>query len=210
MRFGDLTGLGSSVHARDAFGMRELPTGTVTFLFSDIEGSTRLLDELGAEQYAEILADHRSALLGVIERHGGIEVDRQGDSLFAAFRTTPDALAAAMEGQAALRTSSVRVRMGLHTGTPLVADGGYVGMDVHRAARFAAAAHGGQIVLSASSAALLPPDGLLDLGVHRFKDLAAPERVWQVGEGDFPPLASGEHGSSRTSRSYSFRTISGC
>jgi predicted ATPase len=170
--------------------MSELPTGTVTFLFSDIEGSTRLLDELGAERYAEILADHRSALLEAIDRHGGIEVDRQGDSLFAAFRTTPGALAAATEGQTALRASSVRVRMGLHTGTPLVADGGYVGMDVHRAARIAAAAHGGQIVLSASSAALLPPEGLLDLGVHRFKDLAAPERVWQVGEGDFPPLAS--------------------
>src|SRR2546430_17234564 len=94
-----------------------------------------------------------------------------------------------MEGQAALRTSSVRVRMGLHTGAPLVADGGYVGMDVHRAARIAAAGHGGQIVLSASSAALLPPEGLLDLGVHRFKDLAPPERGWQVGEGAFPPLA---------------------
>jgi len=156
--------------------MRELPTGTVTFLFSDIEGSTRLLDELGAERYAEILADHRSALLEAIDRHGGIEVDRQGDSLFAAFRTTPGALAAATEGQTALRASSVRVRMGIHTGTPLVADGGYVGMDVHRAARIAAAGHGGQIVLSASSAALLPPEGLLDLGVHRFKDL--------------PPLAS--------------------
>jgi len=170
--------------------MPELPRGTVTFLFTDIEGSTRLLDELGGERYAEVLAEHRAAVLAAVRRHHGIEVDRQGDALFAAFPTAPGALAAAMEARAALEAGPVRVRMGLHTGTPLVSNEAYVGMDVHRAARIAAAAHGGQIVLSESTAALVPPDGLIDLGVHRFKDLSAPEHVWQAGDGEFPPLKS--------------------
>jgi class 3 adenylate cyclase len=170
--------------------MPQLPRGTVTFLFTDIEGSTRLLDELGGERYAEVLAEHRAAVLAAVRRHNGVEVDRQGDALFAAFPTAPGALAAAVEARAALEAGPVRVRMGLHTGTPLVSNEAYVGMDVHRAARIAAAAHGGQIVLSESTAALVPPDGLIDLGVHRFKDLAAPERVWQAGDGEFPPLKS--------------------
>jgi predicted ATPase len=165
--------------------MRELPRGTVTFLFTDIEGSTRLLHELGAEPYAAALAEHRRVLREAFARHGGVEVDTQGDAFFVAFPTAPGALAAAREGQ---DTLSVPVRMGVHTGTPLLTDEGYVGHDVHRAARIAAAGHGGQVLLSAASAALLTPDGLRDLGEHRLKDLSAPQRLYQLGDGDFPRL----------------------
>ncbi len=121
--------------------MRALPSGTVTFLFTDIEGSTRLLHELGADRYANELAEHRRVLREAFARHGGVEVDTQGDAFFVAFPTAPGALEAAREAQAAL---SLPVRMGLHTGTPLVAEEGYVGTDVHRAARIAAAGHGRQ------------------------------------------------------------------
>jgi predicted ATPase len=164
--------------------MQELPTGTVTFLFTDIEGSTRLLHELGAERYAEELAEHRTVLRDAFARHGGVEVDTQGDAFFVAFPTAPGAFAAAQEAQEAL---SIPVRMGLHTGTPLLAHEGYVGADVHRAARIAAAGHGGQVLVSAATAALLQ-DRLRDLGEHRLKDLSAPERIYQAGESDFPPL----------------------
>src|SRR5690242_5628147 len=145
--------------------MRELPSGTVTFLFTDIEGSTRLLHELGQERYAETLAEHREVLRGAFSRHGGVEVDTQGDAFFVAFPTAPGALAAAVEAQDAL---SIPVRMGLHTGTPLQTDEGYVGADVHRAARIAAAGHGRQVLVSAATAALLDPSNslLLDLGEH--------------------------------------------
>jgi predicted ATPase/class 3 adenylate cyclase len=170
--------------------MVELPTGTVTFLFTDVEGSTRLLDELGAEQYAEALAGHRRLLRETFVVHGGVEVDTQGDAFFVAFATAPAAMAAAREGQVSLSEGPIRVRMGLHTGTPALHEGGYIGMDVHRAARIAAAAHGGQVVVSATTAALVTGDGLRDLGEHRFKDLAAPERVWQLGHAEFPPLKS--------------------
>jgi predicted ATPase/class 3 adenylate cyclase len=166
-----------------------LPTGTVTFLFTDVEGSTRLLSELGAERYADALAEHRRALRESFEAHGGFEVDTQGDSFFVAFGSAPEALAAARDAQAVLAQGLLSVRMGLHTGTPLLTSDGYVGMDVHRAARMAAAAHGGQVVVSSTTAALAP-NGLRDLGEHRFKDLAAPERVWQLGDGEFPPLKS--------------------
>src|SRR5205809_375904 len=163
--------------------MRELPRGTVTFLFTDIEGSTRLLQELG-DGYGEALAEHRGVLREAFGRHGGVEVDTQGDAFFVAFATAPAALATAREAQAALE---IPVRMGLHTGTPLVTDEGYVGADVHRAARIAAAGHGGQILVSSSTASLVDGD-LVDLGEHRFKDLAGPERVFQLGVGKFPPL----------------------
>src|SRR5881392_1524537 len=116
--------------------MRELPTGTVTFLFTDIEGSTRLLHKLG-DAYADALAEHRRIVRDAFERHGGVEVDTQGDAFFVAFARAADALAAAAEAQAALN-GPVRVRMGIHTGEPLVTDEGYVGIDVHRAARIAA------------------------------------------------------------------------
>ncbi len=166
----------------------ELPTGTVTFLFTDVEGSTRLLHELGAQRYAEALAEHRRLLRDAFSRHGGVEVDTQGDAFFVAFPTAAGALAAAGEAQAALADGAVRVRVGIHTGTPVLSDEGYVGADVHRAARIAAAGHGGQVLLSAATASLVARDGLVDLGEHRLKDLSAPERIYQLGEGEFPPL----------------------
>jgi predicted ATPase len=166
-----------------------LPTGTVTFLFTDVEGSTRLLHELG-ETYADVLAEHRRVLREVFAGHGGVEVDTQGDAFFVAFAKASDALAAAADGREALAGGPVKVRMGLHTGEPLVTDEGYVGIDVHRAARIAAAGHGGQILVSQSTRQLAPLDNLRDLGAHRLKDLTAPERIYQVGEGDFPPLKS--------------------
>src|SRR3954451_21344461 len=167
--------------------MRELPSGTVTFLFTDIEGSTRLLHELG-DAYADALAEHRRVLREAFARHGGVEVDTQGDAFFVAFPRATDALEAARDGQAALAGGSIRVRMGIHTGEPLATDEGYVGIDVHRAARIASAGHGGQVLVSQSTRDLAAADGLRDLGEHRLKDLAAPERLYQAGAGDFPPL----------------------
>jgi predicted ATPase/class 3 adenylate cyclase len=168
--------------------MRSLPTGTVTFLFTDIEGSTRLLHELG-DAYADGLADHRRVLRDAFARHGGVEVDTQGDAFFVAFARASDALAAAREATEALN-GPIRVRVGVHTGEPLVTDEGYVGMDVHRAARIAAAGHGGQILVSQSTRDLVGSEGLRDQGEHRLKDLTAPERIYQLGDGDFPPLKS--------------------
>ncbi|MGE5435356.1 MAG: ATP-binding protein [Candidatus Doudnabacteria bacterium] len=167
--------------------MSELPTGTVTFLFTDIEGSTKLLHELG-DDYADALAAHRRVLREAFDRHGGVEVDTQGDAFFVAFARAKDALAAAAEGQKALEYGPIRVRMGLHTGEPLVTEEGYVGIDVHRAARIAAAGHGGQTVVSQTTFDLAGSDGLRDLGEHRLKDLSAPERIFQLGDGEFPPL----------------------
>ncbi len=167
--------------------MRELPAGTVTFLFTDIDGSTRLLHDLGAEAYADALAEHRRVLRAAFAAHDGVEVDTQGDAFFVAFPTAPGALAAAAEAQAAL---ALPVRMGVHTGTPLVAEEGYVGPDVNRAARIAAAGHGGQVLVSAATASLADGATLRDLGEHRFKDLAAAERVYQLGETQFEPLRS--------------------
>src|SRR5213079_3007721 len=168
---------------------RHLPSGTVTFLFTDIEGSTRLLHELG-DAYADALAEHRRVLRAAFARHGGVEVDTQGDAFFVAFARASNALAAAQEAQAGLDGGAVRVRMGVHTGEPLVTEEGYVGIDVHRAARIAAAGHGGQVLVSQSTRDLAGEDGLRDLGEHRLKDLTAPERIFQLGEGEFPPLKS--------------------
>jgi predicted ATPase len=169
---------------------RELPTGTVTFVFTDIEGSTRLLRQLGTDAYADALAEHRRALRRTFVRHDGVEVDTQGDSFFIAFSTAPAALAAAAEAQEVLAAGRIRVRIGIHTGTPHVTPEGYVGPDVHRAARIAAAGHGGQILVSASTASLVEDAGLRDLGEHRLKDLAAPERIHQLGGEAFPLLKS--------------------
>src|SRR5437763_15763653 len=169
--------------------MREPPVGTVTFLFTDIEGSTRLLHELG-DAYADALADHRRVLREAFARHGGVEVDTQGDAFFVVFARAKDALAAAAEGQRALDGGPICVRIGLHTGEPLVTDEGYVGLDVHRAARIAAAGHGGQILVSQSTRELAGVDALCDLGEHPLKDLTAPERIYQFGDSDFPPLKS--------------------
>ncbi|HYZ89078.1 MAG TPA: adenylate/guanylate cyclase domain-containing protein, partial [Myxococcales bacterium] len=169
--------------------MSELPSGTVTFLFTDVEGSTRLLQELG-DVYATALAEHRRLLRDVFTRYGGVEVDTQGDAFFVAFARAKDALAAAEEGQRALAEGPIQVRMGVHTGEPLLTEDGYVGMDVHRAARIAAVGHGGQILLSQSTRALVGPDNLRDLGEHRLKDLTAPERICQLGDEEFRPLRS--------------------
>ncbi len=169
--------------------MAELPTGTVTFLFTDVEGSTRLLHELG-DGYAEVLAEHRRVLRDAFARHDGVEVDTQGDAFFVAFADPSSALQAARDAQDRLAGGPVRVRMGLHTGVPIVTDEGYVGIDVHRAARIAAAGHGGQILVSQATRDAGEVNGLRDLGEHRLKDLSAPERIYQLGNDDFPPLKS--------------------
>jgi predicted ATPase/class 3 adenylate cyclase len=170
---------------------QDLPGGSVTLVFTDVEGSTRLLDELGTVAYAQALADHRRALRDAFARHGGVEVDTQGDSFFYAFASAEEALQAAGAGQEALSSGPIRVRMGLHTGTPHLAEEGYVGHDVHLAARIAASAHGGQVVLSSETRALLGPPGAVsvaDLGEHRLKDVAAPVWLYQLGGKGFPPL----------------------
>ena len=170
--------------------MAELPTGTVTFLFTDIEGSTKLLHELG-DRYADVLAEHRRILRDAFTANNGVEVDTQGDAFFVAFARATDAAAAAAEAQGGLADGRVRVRMGIHTGEPIRTDEGYAGMDVHRAARIAAVGHGGQVLVSQTSRDLL--DGqieLRDLGAHRLKDLTQAQRIYQLGDADFGPLNS--------------------
>jgi predicted ATPase/class 3 adenylate cyclase len=182
----------------------DLPTGTVTFLFTDIEGSTRLLQALGAG-YREVLERHQALIREALAAHGGIEVGTEGDSFFAVFGSATDAVAAASDAQIALarepwpQERAVRVRMGLHTGEGRLGADNYVGMDVHRGARVAAAGHGGQILLSSATRALIEgslPNGLSlrDLGEHRLKDLEQPERVSQLVipglEQEFPGLRS--------------------
>jgi predicted ATPase/class 3 adenylate cyclase len=169
---------------------RDLPTGTVTFLFTDVEGSTRLLHDLGAEGYAAALAEHRRAVREAFSAEEGVEVDTQGDAFFVAFPTAPGAVRAVQAIQAGLAGGPISLRMGLHTGTPFVAEEGYVGVDVNRAARIAAVGHGGQVLLSSATAALVGTDGLHDLGEHRLKDLSASERIYQLGGGEFAPLTS--------------------
>jgi predicted ATPase len=168
---------------------QHLPSGTVTFLFTDVEGSTRLLHELGAEGYSDALGEHRRVIRKACTRHDGVEVDTQGDAFFFAFPTASGALAAAEEITEALALGRAHVRIGLHTGTPLLSDEGYVGRDVHRAARIAAAGFGGQVLVSSSTARLVEQE-LADLGEHRLKDLAAPERIYQLGAWEFPALKS--------------------
>ena len=179
--------------------------GTRTFLFSDIEGSTRLLDELGRDAYTAVLERHRALLRAAFERHGGREQGTEGDSFFVVFDGAVDAVAAAVEAQRALGAEAwpagveVKVRMGLHSGEASSSAAGLVGLDIHRAARIAAAAHGGQIVVSDTVRALVTPGleagiSLRGLGNHRLKDLREPQPLSQVvadGLGiDFPPLRS--------------------
>ena len=166
----------------------DLPTDTVTFLFTDIEASTRLLHALGPNDYAHALAEHRRVLRESFAAHGGVEVDTQGDAFFVAFPTAEGAAAAAVAAEERLASGSIRVRMGLHTGTPTLTAEGYVGVDVHRGARVAALAHGGQIVLSPTTAALLDGSPLRDLGEHRLKDFDGSIRLHQLGTHVFPPL----------------------
>ena len=166
----------------------ELPSGTVTFLFTDIEGSTRLLPALGPGAYADALAKHRRVLREAFAAHQGVEVDTQGDAFFAAFSTAPHAAEAAQAAIAELRDGPIRVRVGLHTGAPSLTGEGYVGIDVHRGARVAALAHGGQILVSPATAALLEGQTLVDLGPHRLKDFEGATRLYQLGADSFSPL----------------------
>jgi predicted ATPase/class 3 adenylate cyclase len=181
-----------------------LPGGTVTFLFTDIEGSTKLLKRL-RDQYSTLLDEHREILRGAFTKWNGHEVDNRGEEFFVAFPRATDAVAAAVNAQRELAAHTwldgvdVRVRIGLHTGEPWVADEGYTGIDVHRAARIANVGHGGQVLLSETTAALVIdelPEGvsLLDLGRHRLKDVRRTEQIRQlVIEGlpvEFPPLKS--------------------
>ena len=162
----------------------DLPSGTVTFVFTDIEGSTRLLHELG-DAYVGVLAEHRRILRESAAAHGGVEVDTQGDAFFFAFARAPDAVEAARVAQDGLAAGPIRVRMGIHTGQPILTDEGYVGLDVHRGARIAAAGHGAQVLLSEATRQLVDA-AVRDLGLHRLKDLQAPERIYQLGDTEFP------------------------
>src|SRR4051794_5716351 len=160
-------------------------------LFTDIEGSTRLLREVGSEAYSEMLLVHRGALRSAFAAHGGQEIGTEGDSFFVVFRRAGDAVAAAVEAQQELddhpwpEPVALRVRMGMHTGEPSLSDDGYHGLGVHRAARISALGHGGQVLLSGVTRAVVTDEldvglALLDLGEHRLKDFAEPERIFEV------------------------------
>jgi len=173
-----------------------LPTGVVTFLFTDVEGSTKLLHELG-DAYTDALQEHRRLLRGAFAANDGAEVDTQGDAFFVAFGRASDAVAAAVDAQRALSGGPIRVRMGLHTGEPRLTDEGYIGLDVHKGARIAAVGHGAQVLLSQATRALVDAD-VRDLGPHRLKDLSVPERIFQLEidglPAEFPPLKTLEAG----------------
>jgi predicted ATPase/class 3 adenylate cyclase len=183
--------------------MTELPTGTLTFLFTDIEGSTRLVQELGSDKYDRLQDEHAAILREAIETGHGVEIRTEGDSFFAVFPSPAGALSAAVAAQQELAAhpwpedATIQVRMGLHTGEGRLGGDDYVGIDVNRAARIAAAGHGGQILISDATRGLVEhdlPDGvrIRDLGDHRLKDIAHPEQLFDlVIEGlpsDFPPL----------------------
>jgi predicted ATPase/class 3 adenylate cyclase len=198
----------------DSASIPELPTGTLTFCFTDIEGSTRLLSRLG-DAYPELLEGHAEIIRRAIAVNEGFEVSTEGDAFFAVFTSPADAVRAVVQAQLELAGHPwrdgelVRVRIGLHTGEGTLGGDNYVGLDVHRAARIAAAGHGGQVLLSATTAALvgggLPPGvALRELGVHRLKDLAEPERISQLVipglEAEFPPLRAQRPGNLPQSR----------
>lgn len=176
--------------------MAELPTGTVTFLFTDIEGSTRLLEEFG-DSFPALLETHDQLVRGAIAESGGVEVRTEGDSFFVAFASASDAVRAAVTSQLALTAhpwppgGDVRVRIGIHTGEGRLGGANYVGLDVHRAARLMSAAHGGQTVVSEATYTKVRDDlparvSFADLGLHRLKDLTQPERVYQVNHPELP------------------------
>jgi len=166
---------------------RDLPSGTITFLFTDVEGSTRLLHELGAEAFSAALLEHRVILRESLARHGGVEVDTQGDAFFVAFLTASGAVDAAREAQEALRSGPIHVRMGIHTGSPHLSEEGYVGQDVHKGARIAAVGHGGQVLLSKETRDLADV-GATYLGEHRLKDFDEAVSIFQLGSKRFPSL----------------------
>src|SRR6266516_1766937 len=168
-----------------------MPTGTVTFLFSDVEGSTRLVQERDTAVYREVMERHQRLLRKAFEEHDGVERGTEGDSFFVVFHDAPSAVGAAEDAQRALQSTGwpygqeFRVRMGLHSGEGIPGGDDYIGVDVNRAARIASAAHGGQVLVSESTRALtdrnLPSGvGLRDLGEHRLRGLALPERVYQL------------------------------
>ena len=181
-----------------------LPTGTVTFLFTDIEGSTNLARALG-DRWPDVLHEHHDILRTAIRSHGGIDLSTEGDAFFAVFTSAVDATAACADAQRGLADHEwpadgpVRVRMGMHTGEGRLGGGEYVGLDVHRAARIGAAGHGGQVLVSETTRSLAVnklPDGLTlrDLGAHRLKDFDEPQHVYQLVIADlpyeFPPIRS--------------------
>ncbi|HLX31172.1 MAG TPA: adenylate/guanylate cyclase domain-containing protein [Gaiellaceae bacterium] len=167
--------------------MPDQPVGTVTLVFTDIEGSTRLLHKLGQDAYREALAEHRRIVREAFAAHSGYEVDYEGDSFFFAFRSASDALAAVEETLRELESGPIRIRVGIHTGEPGLDPPKYVGLDVHRAARIMSAGHGGQVLLSATTRELLDRE-VSDLGEHRLKDFAEPVRLFQLGSERFPAL----------------------
>src|SRR5262245_9847756 len=182
--------------------MVDMPTGTVSLLFTDIEGSTRMLQRL-PDRYPDLLAAHHQLLRAAFEARNGYEVQSEGDSFFVTFSRAADALAAAVAAQRAIAGYSwpddglVRVRMALHTGEPAPFGARYVGLDIHRVARLCAAGHGGQVLLSQATRALVEYDlpagvTLRDLGSHRLKDLLRPEQIFQLVIAElpdtFPPL----------------------
>ncbi len=204
-----------SANSRERFGVQRhrlagAPQGTVTMLFTDIEGSTRLLAELGDERYGVVLAEHHRLLRDAFDRHGGYEVQTEGDAFFVTFASATAAVAAAVMGQRSLAAHAfahggmVRVRMGVHTGEARVGVDSYVGLEVHRAARIGAAGHGGQIVLSEQTRSLVGAQGLpagvtvRDLGIHRLKDIAEPQHLYDLAvdglPSRFPPLRTLEPG----------------
>lgn len=182
--------------------MTELPTGTLTLLFSDIEGSTVLLHRLGP-RWGEALSAQRAILRAAFAQHGGTEMGTEGDSFFVVFRSAHDAVSAALDGQRGLQEhtwpdgADLRVRMGIHTGEPQRHEDGYIGEDVHRAARIGSTANGGQIVLSGATRRLvhdLADAEVRELGRHRLKDLGDDEQLFDVVVSgliaEFPPLRS--------------------
>src|SRR4051794_16314896 len=173
--------------------MPEQPRGTVTFLFTDIEGSTQLLAALGTDRYAGVLARHRELLRSAFARHDGYEVDCEGDAFFVAFASARAAVAAAAEAQMALAAADwpdgrpLRVRMGIHTGEARVEPPKYVGLEVHRAARIMAAAHGGQVLVSQVTRDPVSGEvGLRDLGEHGLKDFGGAQRLHQLEVAGLP------------------------
>src|SRR5437899_3322253 len=167
--------------------MREQPSGSVTLVFTDIEGSTRLLREFGEEAYRDVLAEHRRVVREAFA--SGYEVDEEGDAFFYTFPAAGSAVSAVEQALRALELGPIRIRVGIHTGEPILDPPKYIGLDVHRAARVMAAGHGGQVLMSESTRALVD-DGVLvrDLGGHRRKDLSGPQRLYQLGADEFPPL----------------------
>jgi predicted ATPase/class 3 adenylate cyclase len=167
------------------------PSGTVTLVFTDIEGSTRLLEQLGTDGYREALAEHRRVVRDACAWYDGYEVDTEGDAFFYAFASAPAAVNAISEAMRGLDGGPIRIRVGIHTGQPELDGPNYIGLDVHRAARIMSSAHGGQVVLTQHTAQLLDNTvELKDLGNHHFKDFDAPERIYQLGTAEHPPLRS--------------------